>query len=221
MAEEAPSHAIDDPTYPDLTWAQISHHATSIRRAHFSPAALQHQLHQASEASNILLSLPIVELEDLPENSQDCHICKEPYQDPTGKEKAERAKKLPCNHILGADCLAKWFESSNTCPLCRAVIVSRHYSTEDPPGLLWRDEFSATFFPFEVQLVLLENELGWVTTESATNSARLAQLLTAPETVESRAEVARVVSSMERIDLNLQEVEERIRELGNRHRGGG
>ena len=72
-------------------------------------------------AATFLESLPIVKPEDLPENSQTCHICHEDFDDPDAEE-AELPVKLPCNHIMGSECLARWCNAHNSCPMCRATL---------------------------------------------------------------------------------------------------
>ena len=61
---------------------------------------------------------------------EDCLICKEPYENNGWKldSTMHRPVALPCRHVLGFQCLARWMLSKNfhnACPLCRAQIVSR------------------------------------------------------------------------------------------------
>ena len=81
----------------------------------------------ANQPGKIFLeSLPVIKLGDLPEDSQTCHICHELYTDPS-PEGAENPVKLPCGHVLGSECLAKWFNGSkNSCPMCRAILFSQN-----------------------------------------------------------------------------------------------
>ena len=30
--------------------------------------------------------------------------------------------KLVCNHLFCEECVSEWFQSKNTCPLCRTVV---------------------------------------------------------------------------------------------------
>ena len=54
-----------------------------------------------------------------------CCICWTPYT-----EKTETPVKLPCNHIIGKDCITQWAGGLastgryNGCPVCRAVLLS-------------------------------------------------------------------------------------------------
>lgn len=42
----------------------------------------------------------------------ECCICLE----------CEDSLKLPCGHVIHEECAIQWFESSNTCPVCRIEI---------------------------------------------------------------------------------------------------
>ena len=86
-------------------------------------------------AQRFLEALPVLSPSSLPEDSQDCPICFERYQN---RPHSEKAVNLPCNHVVGRDCLLKWLTSSasnlnnNTCPMCRTVLFERHHvSLED------------------------------------------------------------------------------------------
>lgn len=99
-----------------------------------TPSKAQDQLTQPSLAKKFLESLPVVKLEDLPENCESCHICQELFDDPDPEVMVESPVKLPCNHTMGSTCLEKWLdgnnlgstrlekwlEGNNTCPMCRA-----------------------------------------------------------------------------------------------------
>merc|ERR1712039_1073948 len=45
---------------------------------------------------------------------QCCPICLEAYQ------KGELLTALHCNHFFHVGCLARWFQNSTQCPLCRS-----------------------------------------------------------------------------------------------------
>ncbi|KAF6241394.1 hypothetical protein HO173_000104 [Letharia columbiana] len=53
---------------------------------------------------------------------EECMICSEVYGTmSTETGKVERQIRLPCDtkHTVGSDCIAKWLEEHNTCPVCR------------------------------------------------------------------------------------------------------
>ena len=56
-------------------------------------------------------------LQDFPGETS-CSICKEPFN-------SESPLQLPCGHVMGRKCISRWFETSNTCPLCRTVIFQQ------------------------------------------------------------------------------------------------
>ena len=88
-------------------------------------------------AEAFLNQLPCVGRGILGEEDQRCSICMEDYgttQSATGI--IERAVKLPCNHIMGSECISIWVSSptkggsgNNTCPICRRVL----FQVSPPP----------------------------------------------------------------------------------------
>lgn len=68
-----------------------------------------------------LQTLQRLQLEELTEKN--CPICLDEY----GTESpSDTPTKLPCGHILGADCIYSWLKSGrNTCPQCRQEIHFR------------------------------------------------------------------------------------------------
>ncbi|CAD6588191.1 MAG: hypothetical protein ASARMPRED_003428 [Alectoria sarmentosa] len=75
-----------------------------------------------SSATRLLDSLPVVNLDDLQEDSQNCPVCHEafPGSDSSG---ADTPVTLHCNHVIGRACIEKWMSgNNNSCPMCRAAI---------------------------------------------------------------------------------------------------
>lgn len=85
------------------------------------PAAVERDTIQA-----FLQSLPRLQLEELTE--KDCPICLDEY----GSDSVnDTPTKLPCGHILGADCVRTWLVSGrDTCPQCRQQIFFRPVTLE-------------------------------------------------------------------------------------------
>lgn len=48
--------------------------------------------------------------EELNARDEDCAIC---------REKLDRGKRLPCDHVFHAECLQRWMEVKTACPTCR------------------------------------------------------------------------------------------------------
>lgn len=81
-----------------------------------SPAAVELDTIQA-----FVQTLPRLQLEELTE--KDCLICLDEYGTESPRD---TPTKLPCGHILGADCMYSWLRSGrNTCPQCRQEIPFR------------------------------------------------------------------------------------------------
>lgn len=93
-------------------------------------------------AAEFLAQLPSVPVESLPAGS-DCPICSDAYPaEPTESGIARLARlllgksheatkaidspvRLPCNHIIGGECIRTWISSGGTtCPLCRHRLFS-------------------------------------------------------------------------------------------------
>lgn len=88
-------------------------------------------------AEAFLNQLPRVGRGILGKEDQRCSICMEDYgttQSATGI--IERAVQLPCNHIMGSECISIWVfpptkggSGNNTCPICRRVL----FQVSTPP----------------------------------------------------------------------------------------
>lgn len=72
--------------------------------------------------------LPAIDFHDLPNDSHACDICMEPFD---STDEPEQPVKLPCGHVMGRNCITKWLASSNTCPLCRRILVD--HEAFNPP----------------------------------------------------------------------------------------
>ena len=87
----------------------------------------------APNAAKYLSELQPIAVNDLPQDSRICAICKEPYNSDTNPEQA--CKVGHCGHVLGQTCLSTWVMPAGswpnkTCPLCRAVLFED--DTPDP-----------------------------------------------------------------------------------------
>ena len=60
--------------------------------------------------------IPETDLE-VNEYDRSCAICQAPYQ-------RERPVELPCGHIFGHRCAARWLKQAKTCPTCRERLVN-------------------------------------------------------------------------------------------------
>jgi len=78
-------------------------------------------------AFEFLKTLPKISTNDLPADSKTCIICTDEYNTaPSPSKPAEHPVQLPCLHIIGANCIAKWLtERSNSCPYCRREFFPR------------------------------------------------------------------------------------------------
>ena len=205
MAEQPTANPTDDPIQPEAAQTPDAQVFSSVNVEPSLLSLLQRPPSQATALANFLKSLPTVKPEDLPEDSQGCNICTEPFVHPTAGQDSESAVKLPCSHIMGSACLAKWLEDPirNSCPMCRAVLFSQGSLVNEQPRALFVDQLS-------VAVHLLDTIL----TESAWTQTRLAALYNAAESEERRAEIVRIVQQTTRLDELLDMLEGKIRELG-------
>ncbi|KAL9071981.1 MAG: hypothetical protein Q9161_003913 [Pseudevernia consocians] len=93
-------------------------------------------------AAVFLARLPKVGRGILAQEDQRCSICMEVYgTTPSASGIIERAVRLPCNHVIGSECISLWLtpspsqrSSNNTCPVCRYVLFeasSQETETDD------------------------------------------------------------------------------------------
>ena len=85
-------------------------------------------------ARMFLQNLPIVVVEELPEDEKHCHICHDPYLQ---AEEAEEPVRLPCGHHFGQVCINRWLspddaDPKSTCPICRMSFFA--VEQRDNPG---------------------------------------------------------------------------------------
>ena len=68
---------------------------------------------------------------------EECHICMEPYEE-NGWEldgTLHTPVALPCSHVMGFQCLARWMLSTNFdnhCSFCRKQIIGSRFSARSP-----------------------------------------------------------------------------------------
>ncbi|CAF9926703.1 hypothetical protein IMSHALPRED_007017 [Imshaugia aleurites] len=172
-----------------------------------------------SAATKFLESLPVVKREILPDDYQTCHICKEDFVDdsnPTVAVKAESPLKLPCGHIFGSECLAKWFLQKNTCPICRTT----HFRDIAHPEMPLRAQLAQLgLWAGESRLPERNVELRALLTDIATlntrYSVRLLEIQSSQMTEEERmVEVSMLGRRMRAIDDMLDQIENGLREMG-------
>ena len=92
---------------------------------------------QRATATRFILSLPIVNTANLPDEHKSCHICMEDFQAQTANT-LELPVRLPCSHILGTICMINWLSSNGDtsprgCPMCRAELLPQ--AQPPPTGL--------------------------------------------------------------------------------------
>lgn len=70
----------------------------------------------------LLDSLPVINLDDLQEDSKNCPVCQEAFPGSDLGE-VDTPVMLHCSHIIGRACIERWISGDhNSCPLCRAAI---------------------------------------------------------------------------------------------------
>ncbi|KAJ6971086.1 hypothetical protein NC653_035382 [Populus alba x Populus x berolinensis] len=90
-------------------------------------------------------ALPVVKItEQHLMNDMHCPVCKEIFE--VGGDVME----LPCKHLYHSDCIVRWLNLHNTCPVCRYELCDE--SDKDLPGE------NAEFFDFEE----LTNSINWL-----------------------------------------------------------
>ena len=75
--------------------------------------------------------LPAVAENDFPDETS-CGICMDPYG---STDDPESRARLPCGHLMGRNCIERWLQTCNTCPLCRHVLFEQDNPEESPAFL--------------------------------------------------------------------------------------
>ncbi|KAL9133198.1 MAG: hypothetical protein Q9175_005621 [Cornicularia normoerica] len=115
-------------------------------------------------AEAFIAQLPHVGRGILENEDQRCFICMENYgTTPSASCIIERAVKLPCNHIMGSECISIWVSApaqggggNNTCPFCRHVL----FQLQPPQSLPPRAEHIRLHRVLENRCVGLSAQLG-------------------------------------------------------------
>lgn len=87
-------------------------------------------------AASFIESLPNVGRGVLDKENQQCCLCREEYgTEPSTRGIIERPVKLPCDHIIGSECITLWLTTGggNSCPMCRRIFFPRQ-GPEDSQG---------------------------------------------------------------------------------------
>ncbi|MCJ1263671.1 hypothetical protein MMC22_003541 [Lobaria immixta] len=113
------------------------------------------------QAMRFFNQLEVVDLKDLAPKDRTCSICKLPYNDSEDGNFTHIPVRLPCSHVFGRACLARWitpfgawenngeweelhewfesqvveFSGSTSCPLCRVNLFRKPRLAESAIGL--------------------------------------------------------------------------------------
>ena len=71
----------------------------------------------SKELLSDLPEIPIQNVNKLESDKKRCNICFEDYNN------GDYVLVLPCLHIYHTNCIKEWFNSNNTCPLCKSEIT--------------------------------------------------------------------------------------------------
>ena len=141
----------------------------SILASILDPITIQH-----NETTRFVVSLPYIKPADLgPEpEDQNCAVCLNKYGREDHLDKDTPAK-LPCGHIIGAECIKTWLKQRESCPLCRKKVFARPVVSGhlNDPEL----EQVARDFLFYAKTYLLEEKTKIFTNEELYMSAMMSQ----------------------------------------------
>ena len=141
----------------------------SILASILDPQTIDH-----NKITRFVVNLPRVKSADLNQESKDqnCGICLSKY----GKEEnldKDTPAKLPCGHVIGAECIKLWLQQHKSCPLCRREVFTRTFVSghlNDP-----KLEQAARDFLFFLKTYLLEETTKRFTSKKSYISARLSK----------------------------------------------
>ena len=144
--------ASDRPNTSPSEYRSERSHEHASDRPHSSRSELQPQRSRpcTPTARMFLQNLPIVVVDELPEDERRCHICHDPYLQ---GDEAEEPVRLPCGHHFGQACINRWLspddvEPKSTCPICRTSFFTVEYRSDsglDENGNLEGEDVDARF----------------------------------------------------------------------------
>lgn len=117
------------------------------QRRHRRPSVRPDPNPKRGLTDEVIKALPLVRYKDmmseLEQSSEDleCPVCLAPF------ETDDNLRLLPgCNHVFHFDCIAAWFSSHTTCPLCRASllppIIPKHQQLSNDDARIAMPEFT-------------------------------------------------------------------------------
>ncbi|KAM8839328.1 E3 ubiquitin-protein ligase RNF126-B-like isoform 3-T3 [Synchiropus picturatus] len=71
-------------------------------------------------------TIPTVTITEEHMGGLECPVCKEDYNI------GENVRQLPCNHLFHNDCIVRWLEQHDSCPVCRESLSGQDTTTNLP-----------------------------------------------------------------------------------------
>ncbi|CAD6588189.1 MAG: hypothetical protein ASARMPRED_003426 [Alectoria sarmentosa] len=151
-----------------------------------------------------------ISLSDIPKDSRSCNICMDPYG---STENPENPVRLPCGHVIGRSCIARWLTTSNSCPLCRRVLFERHVSVSNAAATIRELLESTSLARDEIDITM---EFINITRQQVSIEMRLTDMEArdAPLTPEGAMELRELAREKEELDARLRSVRARMSEVG-------
>lgn len=155
--------------------------------------------------------LPDIKLSDIPKDSRSCNICMDPYG---STENPENPVRLPCGHVIGRSCIARWLTTSNSCPLCRQILFERHVSNAVATQAEIRELLESTGLAGEE--IDITMEFIAITRQQVSIEMRLTDIEAenAPLTPGGSRELRELTRENEELDARLRTVRARLSEVG-------
>lgn len=96
---------------------------------YFRLQMIMQQHNHEVDHTNLIEELPeivVSENSKIPKDKNECMICMSSF------ELNEKVKIMPCTHFFHTDCIKKWFEANDTCPICKSRVDSNDINAENP-----------------------------------------------------------------------------------------
>jgi hypothetical protein len=95
----------------------------------------------------------------------DCIICIEPL-------KKNKSKELNCKHTFHIECIQKWYDVQQTCPICRTVIDPNEIDIDEPYYIEIMSNYTTLPLPstYQTQTTNMNQNNNYTNTNTNTNS---------------------------------------------------